>query len=76
MSTIERSIKTYQLGLRAAVIAAITLLFLAIDPISRDFMGLTFLLFAILSDTYCVIFFLWLIRRLKNRSKAISLTKI
>jgi hypothetical protein len=65
--TIESRIRRLRRGLKLLVVAMILMIFIAIDPISRDYMPRRFVVFALLGDLYAVCVVLWLIRRLKNQ---------
>jgi hypothetical protein len=68
MPSNERGLKNGRFGVKAGLIGAAGLLFLIIDPVSRSFAGLKYLIFILIGDLYCLVFILWQVRRPKNRS--------
>jgi hypothetical protein len=67
--TIEQRIKTCRMGVKSAVVALVSLLFITIVPISRNAVGYKLLLFVFFCDVYMLLLLLWFIRRIKKSSQ-------
>jgi hypothetical protein len=74
MRMMESRIRLCWPGVLTLVTCMILIALLMLNPLVRNHMPRYFMIFVFLTDTYCICFFLWMIRRLRRQSKRVELS--